>query len=215
MITTIMGLIGICLGLSLSTYYWRARTGRLLARAHNDAQTDELTGLLNRRGIMARLQARQAHPTPWSIILIDVDAFKAINDTFGHLVGDATLKSIAARIRDCARPDCAVGRLGGDEFVVILPGSMPAATTLADTIVAAASRPIEIPERMIDVSVSVGCAGYTANDSTSDLLRRADRRLYAKKTQRHSQRRHRPDTAIHQSDPRTRRIDGRAAMTPS
>src|SRR5205085_35239 len=85
----------------------------------NLAHRDELTGLLNRRALMSALDIRLASRRPTSLIFLDLDGFKAINDTHGHQVGDALLRECGRRLTDTLREDDIIGRLGGDEFVVI------------------------------------------------------------------------------------------------
>ncbi len=96
-----------------------------LRRLRKEARFDPLTGVLNRRGAIEALQrecdrARRAE-APLSILLIDADKFKVINDTYGHAAGDYVLKEIAMTLKDCLRVTDVVGRLGGDEFIIALP----------------------------------------------------------------------------------------------
>ncbi len=101
------------------------RNAELVAELHNAATTDPLTGLMNRRAMEDRLtqelQRGERHQLSTSIVLIDLDRFKAVNDTLGHAAGDRVLRLISQVLRREARALDVVGRLGGDEFVAILP----------------------------------------------------------------------------------------------
>ena len=96
-----------------------------LTVARNEAATDAVTGVTNRRGFDRSLAdyIRDAHPTtPLVLALFDVDGFKAINDTYGHPTGDVVLRDVASAIRESVRQEDVVGRIGGDEFAVIAIG---------------------------------------------------------------------------------------------
>ncbi|CAN7267729.1 diguanylate cyclase domain-containing protein [Bosea sp. LjRoot237] len=149
------------------------------------AETDGLTGLANHRRFIARLADASARPEPLSLLMIDADHFKAINDRFGHLVGDACLKAIAEVIAaQITSASALVARVGGEEFGVLL-GDTPieAAREAATTIRRALRR---VPWRLLHgeltgVTVSIGlCAGEGPLDGKS-LHARADEALYAAK----------------------------------
>jgi diguanylate cyclase (GGDEF)-like protein len=148
------------------------------------ANTDELTKLANRRRMSEAIAyelvrfARYGHT--FSIILIDIDHFKTVNDRFGHSVGDKTLVALAARVTDTLRDVDSFGRWGGEEFVVILPETrfdetLHKAAMLCDHV---AARPLvgEHP-----VTVSCGVTSVVAGDTADTLLQRADVALYAAK----------------------------------
>jgi diguanylate cyclase (GGDEF)-like protein len=101
------------------------KNSELVERLHNAATTDELTGLLNRRALEERLEAEisrsHRHQIKTSLVLIDVDRFKLVNDTLGHAAGDRFLTLIARVLQQKVRSLDVVGRLGGDEFLVMLP----------------------------------------------------------------------------------------------
>ncbi len=109
---------------SLVVFLARAARRRYLA-ALNDAQTDALTGLLNRRAVMARFDWEVARQKRYggtvSLALLDLDGFKALNDSRGHQAGDEALTLVAGVLRQCTRDSDGVGRIGGDEFVVVMP----------------------------------------------------------------------------------------------
>ncbi len=156
---------------------------RRLAR---QALTDDLTGLANRRHGAHQLEREVAlgvrHGRLLALVRIDVDHFKAINDTHGHQAGDQVLAEVAQRLAEAVRGGDELARWGGDEFVAILPGTdKPGALRAAERLRAAVSAaPIAAAETMLDVTVSVGWAHW-AGDTPDDLLARADRALYRAK----------------------------------
>lgn len=150
---------------------------------------DSLTGLLNRRGLMKMLarevgQAREAG-TRLSLIVLDVDNFKRVNDEFGYLLADAALKNLADCLRQVVRPDV-VGRIGGDEFVVVLPGStfqdaMELSSRLNRRI---ADQP---SEQLRGVTVSFGSAELADGGDLDGLFSRADDALHRGKQPPHAE----------------------------
>jgi diguanylate cyclase (GGDEF)-like protein len=163
-----------------------------LAQMERLAVTDELTGLLNRRGFEAdvrrTLALAERYDEPGVLIVIDIDGFKAINDTWGHGAGDAVLQAVAGRLLASVRRTDSVGRLGGDEFALLLPrsdwvnGNRRAQTIgqmLNDLRVGYAG--VSIP-----VAASLGVQGYDASDvgNEAGLFARADRAMYTRKQQR-------------------------------
>jgi diguanylate cyclase (GGDEF)-like protein len=154
------------------------------------ATTDELTGLMNRRNILRRLDEEQQRAIrlreDLCIMIIDLDHFKRINDTHGHICGDVVLKSAAAGIRDTIRTYDIVGRIGGEEFLIISPGvPMEEAINLAERIRRLISElEIEQGEQMIGVTVSAGVTTLEADDTgVVEMMMRADRALYMAKEQ--------------------------------
>ncbi len=153
------------------------------------AYHDSLTGLLNRRVMEKVLQREcrrcQRYGHPLSVVFIDLDDFKKVNDTFGHETGDALLCHWAQLLNSCTRSSDVTARFAGDEFVVILPESdLSSAKQLMDRVIAAAqSRPLKTGSTEIPVSLSFGIAafGEGTSDTQESLLKRADSRLYEAK----------------------------------
>lgn len=158
-----------------------ARLGRL-------ARTDTLTGLPNRNQLVERLGEALARSRrggrPTGCLYLDIDHFKAINDTLGHAGGDAVLREFGARLRACVRETDLVARLAGDEFVIVLEAleESDAASTVAAKIVGAMREPFFVEGSMRDVATSVGIALSTgADDDVDAVLKRADTALYEAK----------------------------------
>ena len=145
-------------------------TERLLAR------TDELTGLPNRRRLISEIE--EFVDKEGSLLLLDLDGFKPINDTYGHEIGDKVLKQVALRF-DRALPHGAfLARLGGDEFGVLIEGLHESAIEIALALRATLSYPIHIDSKEILLGVSIGVAKNTGD---ADLLLRADTAMYKAK----------------------------------
>jgi len=150
---------------------------------------DPLTGLPNRKRLRDRLRqairlARRIRQSSVGILFIDLDHFKAINDTYGHAVGDAVLIEIAARLRACLRESDMIARLGGDEFVALLGHLRNSEDTVivAERILNACTRPIIVAEQVCQISASLGLAVWPFDGETVDeLLQNADRAMYASK----------------------------------
>ncbi|MBB5471558.1 GGDEF domain-containing protein [Cellulomonas hominis] len=157
--------------------------GYVTNRLRQHATTDDLTGALTRGALLQRLaghlQDAQRTGTALAVVSADVDDFKTVNDTRGHLAGDEVLASLVTSWRASLGPRACIGRVGGDEFVVVLPGRDRAA---AERWVAGARAGCAQPW-----SAGIAVAGRT--DTTRDLLDRADVALYAAKASRRSGRR--------------------------
>jgi diguanylate cyclase (GGDEF)-like protein len=161
--------------------YQRRGTRRMRALA----MTDELTGAPNRRAVITHLEAllQRSDGRPCSILIIDIDHFKSINDQYGHQVGDETLRLLTTKLRSAVVEPAFLGRLGGEEFVVALPN-----TVLHEALLVAEQIRAQVP--LIDfghslgercITVSIGVTSSTGKDTVSTLLRRADAALYAAK----------------------------------
>jgi diguanylate cyclase (GGDEF)-like protein/PAS domain S-box-containing protein len=158
------------------------------ALAHHEALHDALTGLANRTLLGAHIvhASERARREGGRIggVLIDLDRFKNINDTLGHIAGDALLVQVAERLVEETRGGDLVARLGGDEFVIVFdrPESTAALETLAARLVDAFKRPFVVDERELFVGASVGIAVVDASEaSTEALLRDADVAMYRAK----------------------------------
>jgi diguanylate cyclase (GGDEF)-like protein len=156
---------------------------RLVAQLRQLAYADQLTGLPNRLMFTRRLRRAIREESPVSVLLLDLDGFKQVNDRFGHATGDALLVSIADRMRDAVDGDGTVARLGGDEFAVLVDADRPVpAERLAERLLTAL-RPADDEEDVgTHPSASIGIAEYGPQHTThSDLLRDADIAMYAAK----------------------------------
>jgi diguanylate cyclase (GGDEF)-like protein len=147
--------------------------------------TDLLTGLANRQHVDACLAQALAQVAaqgrPLGLIMLDIDHFKAINDRYGHLRGDAVLAALGALLRRGVSEGCGIGRWGGEEFVVLCPGmALDAASRLAEDLRRAA-RALVVETAGLRVTCSFGVAAARAGDTGETLLARADQALYAAK----------------------------------
>lgn len=159
----------------------RLRGARALAL--EQALTDPLTGLRNRRGLDRALAALAASGQPFGLIHIDLDHFKRINDTLGHAAGDRVLAEVAARLKHAVRDGDSVARLGGDEFVVLLPGlrDRTRARQVAQRILRGLQRPLALPAPPLSASLGVALWGGAGPAGAESLLLAADRALYRSK----------------------------------
>ena len=166
---------------------------RLNAQLEHMAMTDELTGLANRRSFYVRggeeIKRAQRYHTPLSLIMLDIDGFKRINDTCGHEAGDRILQCVAGTLQTNVREVDSVARLGGEEFCVLLPNTRSEdAVKLAERIRLAVEEetcPIQGNQTM-NVTVSIGVAAESEGSDDRDLdslLRNADSAMYQAKTQ--------------------------------
>lgn len=141
------------------------------------ANHDPLTAIANRRAFFDAME-KAGHGT---MLMIDADHFKAINDTYGHTIGDQVLVRIAQHLQACTRADDLVGRLGGEEFAVFLAGAdEQRAHIVGQRIAEGLTLPLELPQP-ISVTLSVGGAHSRQAENRSGLIKLADKALYAAK----------------------------------
>lgn len=158
-----------------------------IRQLENLSITDELTGLFNRRGFTEALDrvlaACKRHGEPGLLILVDLDRFKAINDTYGHLAGDAVLKGTAELLRGAVRKSDIVARLGGDEFAVLLPRIKAAPAHKLATKIDSSVNSLRVPYGRIEipVSASIGWHDYGRRSHAEGVICAADRALYRTK----------------------------------
>jgi diguanylate cyclase (GGDEF)-like protein len=175
---SLAALLALVLGMLAWRHHRTSRTMRALA------MTDELTGLPNRRAVLARLTELLDGGRACAVMIVDIDHFKAINDRHGHLVGDEMLRAVAGVVAKVLRQPMVAGRLGGEEFLLLLPDTeLDAATQVAEQVRAAVggidtSRWFSGPP----LSISAGVAmALPRPGGVTDALRRADEALYAAK----------------------------------
>lgn len=198
--------VGLTAFVSITAYYSRAISKRLLEgirlqaanallaaqlrvaleKVELDAVTDTLTGHGNRRALDAILRQQAAlyisDGRPFSILMLDIDFFKSINDEFGHMVGDDTLRAFSQRVREYLRPGDVCARFGGEEFVVVLPRStLHAAVQVAERLRQGVAQSPLLAAPMVQVTVSIGVATLGPNQSVADLLAAADAAVYVAK----------------------------------
>ena len=186
---------------------FRAKTQRELEREHralkqaleerqaleeallHQAFYDRLTGLPNRALLFDRLQhaflEAVRHQQALSLLFVDLDGFKSVNDRFGHAVGDQLLVEVAKRMLSVVREEDTVARLGGDEFTVLIKNlhSMEEAIGLANRILEKISEPYQLNDMSFDISASIGVSmSYPKGDKPEDLLREADDAMYQAKS---------------------------------
>jgi diguanylate cyclase len=160
-----------------------------LDRTRKEARTDGLCNIGNRKAVDETLQFMvsryKSEKAPFGLMLIDIDHFKRINDTFGHQAGDEVLTSISRALKECVRPEDFVGRLGGDEFVIMLEGLTDENADLVGNRVRST---IELYDFSINdsgqstvVTMSMGLAAIRPSDDAVSLYERADQALYKSK----------------------------------
>jgi two-component system cell cycle response regulator len=163
------------------------RIAALVEESQRLATTDPLTGLMNRRAFLAMMQEEIARSSryqlPLSLLLLDVDHFKSINDTFGHAVGDQVLSSIGKLLQNALRTSDTPARWGGEEFVIALKNTpLDGGAIAAERLRAALTElRIEAGGTTVKVTASLGLACLSLNESVDTLIDRADRAMYAAK----------------------------------
>ena len=161
---------------------------KLEARLVLQATYDGLTQLPNRmlcydRLSQALIQAKRKSVSA-SVLFIDLDRFKAVNDTHGHAAGDELLQQVSERLTQCVRAGDTVGRLGGDEFLIVLPevANVRDSGRIARKAIDALARPFRLGEHEVTISASIGIASYPADgDAVETLIRHADSAMFSAK----------------------------------
>ncbi|QTE31173.1 putative bifunctional diguanylate cyclase/phosphodiesterase [Pengzhenrongella sicca] len=154
----------------------------LLAQTRQEARTDALTGVANRRALMARLTESGDRGGPLSLLVIDLDRFKDVNDRYGHPTGDALLRSAATRFAAVVPAGGLLARLGSDEFAVLLPGDAATAEGVAAALSDEARAIADIAGHPVRTSVSIGLAAGAPDLDGEELLRRADAAMFLAKS---------------------------------
>lgn len=160
---------------------------RIEAALEHQALHDALTGLPNRALLNDRLRhaiaAAYRSRSPLALLMLDLDLFKEVNDTFGHVMGDRVLQQIASRLEGASRQSDTVARLGGDEFAILLPNTdSVGATVAAGKLLSAIETPMRIDDREHDLRGSIGVAVCPQHGEDADtLLRHADAAMYLAK----------------------------------
>jgi len=165
------------------------QNSRLFTQARRLAKVDALTGLLNRRSIFEagerELLRAQRYAEPFSLLVIDLDHFKAVNDRHGHLIGDVLLKKVARRMKSALRRSDLIGRPGGDEFIILLvrTTAQEAVLTAERLLGALRERPYRMNGALHRITASIGVASVTEDAPTTlqNLIHRADEAMYAAK----------------------------------
>lgn len=197
---------GFTVFIALTAYYMRAISKRLLEgiglqtanallagqlrvvlqKVELDAATDALTGQGNRRALDEILKQQAelyiSSSKPFSILMLDIDFFKRVNDDFGHMVGDDVLRAFAQRVREYLRPADVCARFGGEEFVVVLPmTTLEAALEVAERLRQGVAQSPILTTPRVQVTVSIGVATLAPGQTVGDLLVTADAAVYVAK----------------------------------
>ena len=159
---------------------------RLEAQLRRQSQHDALTGLPNRKYLSERLEKQLEHKQPLAVLYIDLDRYKAINDTLGHQAGDQVLVEMSRRFKDTIGPGNIASRVGGDEFILVLLNQNDAKKVehIARQVLAAAERPFILQERahFLSASIGVSLSPQHGTDATT-LIKRADAAMYTVKSE--------------------------------
>ncbi|MCK9684608.1 sensor domain-containing diguanylate cyclase [Scleromatobacter humisilvae] len=174
------------IGLQLSNASLASQLSAALQLVQHEAGTDSLTGQPNRRALdeLLKQQVSVSRSTgrTFSVLLLDIDHFKLVNDTHGHGAGDDTLCAFAQRVREHLRQGDTCARYGGEEFVVVLPGTtLVAALEVAERLRQGVAEASLMSVPLVRTTVSIGAAQYLPGETVEQLLARADTAVYAAK----------------------------------
>lgn len=161
-----------------------------LTAVRSEALLDPLTGLTNRRGfqraIDERLASGGAGLAGWTLLMVDIDHFKKVNDTHGHVLGDKVLQAVATVVRGCVKDHHVVTRFGGEEFAILLPDSTDAdafalAEKIRESVARGRIRRTDHGQPIGGITISIGVARFRGSESLEQWIGRADRALYGSK----------------------------------
>ena len=174
------------IGLQLSNASLASQLSAALQLVQREAGTDSLTGQPNRRALdeLLKQQVNVSHSTgrTFSVLLLDIDHFKLVNDTHGHGAGDDTLRAFAQRVREHLRQGDTCARYGGEEFVVVLPGTtLVAALEVAERLRQGVAEASLMSVPLVRTTVSIGAAQHLPGETMEQLLARADSAVYVAK----------------------------------
>jgi len=150
--------------------------------------TDELTQLFNRRGFLQQFQfslsISRRNKTGGSLMILDFDKFKQVNDTYGHLAGDEVLKNVGIAISTVVRESDIVGRIGGDEFSILMPGASPVTVTKRISQIHSALRKVKFSwnHKNLIIRGSIGRCDYLGHENEQEILNLADTSMYKQKS---------------------------------
>jgi diguanylate cyclase (GGDEF)-like protein len=153
--------------------------------AQRNASIDAATGLSNRKELLHSIRDALEAKTQGVLLLVDLDHFKRVNDSLGHLVGDTLLRTVAGRITECLRGSDVVARFGGDEFMVLLPAAQQRddAEEVAHKLLRAIEAPMEVEDQSLSVTPSIGIAFFPDHGQTpATLIKHADTAMYVAKS---------------------------------
>lgn len=166
------------IGVQLGRVVERSRAEERLRR---DAAHDALTGLPNRRALLARLEEGFRLKPRFKLLLIDLDRFKTVNDTLGHPAGDLLLVQVAGRLRAAVGPLDFLARLGGDELAALVDGDLGRALDVSDRIVQAVAEPFDLGRASVSIGCSIGLCCADDADGVMELMQQTDIALYEAK----------------------------------
>ena len=158
-----------------------------IKQLENLSVTDELTQLFNRRGFLQQFQfslsISRRNETGGSLMILDLDKFKQINDTYGHLAGDEVLKNVGIAISTVVRESDIVGRIGGDEFSILMPGASPVTVTKRISQIRSAISKVKFSwnHKNLIISGSLGRCDYLGHETEQEILNFADTSMYKQK----------------------------------
>ena len=162
-----------------------------LEEAEQRASHDTLTGLDNRQGVESKMQRRIAAKQPFCVVMLDLNGFKQVNDTYGHQAGDDLLKQFSTELRSASRAMDVVGRWGGDEFIVVLDGNLTEAQghveRMQKWVFGGYTLPIGSQGPKVDMNAAVGLVEWQTSETIKEVLARADALMYKHKAEVHKQ----------------------------